>query len=172
MPVADQSATFNSLLDAVETVIKIATGLSNSYVLESYDEERPREGEPYVVVYRFTDENPFMYAGAAEKSHSTFLVLEVVLYTRFAVDKANSDKKWSRDSLRGALVMRHKIANALQDKRLFASYSATGVPTGEFLTVEPVQQLMNPGPQKKSKDKTYGEHHMFFQVKTVQSLFV
>lgn len=173
MPVASQSATLNSIMEAVGTVLTFATGLDSSYVIESYDDERPTyEGEsPYCVVYRLTEEDPFLHPGAGRKGAPTMLAIEVIVYVRLASDLAGSDAEWARNASRGMFVMRHAVVDALDGKFLFSAYnSGTGLASGQPLTIEPLQQLPSPKPEKDKTDRSKGETHLFFAIRSVKPL--
>lgn len=174
MPTASQSSTLNSLMDAVQSVLTFATGLDSEYVIENYDDEPQKKGEPYCAYFRLIDETPFFHAGAGRLGSTSFLVLEVILYTRLTLDSAGSDAIWSRDTGRGALVMRETIRNALAGYPLYASYDEnTGEATGAPLTVEPLVQVKAPDFAKKDKkDRTFGEHTLYFQFNSVQPLTI
>lgn len=184
---ATQSATPNALLDAVATVlangngVQPGIGVDAQYIVESYSGYRPRSAEPYEVVYGLIGEQPEMYSGGGRLAHDTYWILQITLYTRLELDVSGSDYSWSRNTSYGALVLRTKIADVVQDQFLFSSYSdTTHLPTGNLLLIEGMQQLPSPRPVKPDRDTTavsdggdvggYGEHHMFFQLKTVQPL--
>jgi hypothetical protein len=189
MSTSTQSATYNAVLNAVGSVLVNGvlyngvaipgTGINGAYVQEAYMDYRPRSAEQYEITYGLLGESPFAYAGAGRLGHWTYVTLEVILYTRLIVDIAGSDFAWSRDLQLGALVMRQKIVDILQDNFLFLSYDPiTFAPTDAPVTIEGLQQIPNPGPIKpaagqsdRGKDKGgYGQHKLYFQVKMVQSL--
>jgi len=165
-------------MGAVQTVLQFATSLDAQNVQECYDDEPQRKGEPYCVYFRIVDESPFLHPGAGRLGEPTILILEVRLYTRLVLDIAGGDPIWSRDVGRGALVMRETIRNAIDGKNLFAAYDpTTGLGSGAVLTIEPVQQV--PASEqsvvfakKNPKDKTFGEHDLYFQIRAIKPLTV
>ncbi len=172
MPAANQSSTLNSLMDAVQSVLQFETGLASDYVVENYDDVPQPRGEPYAVYFRLVDESPFLHPGAGRIGSPSFLILETTLFTRLSLDVAGSDELWSRDTGRGALIMRETIRNALVGHNLFASYDAnSGLATGVPLTIEPLMQVQAPSfAEKAKKVPNFGQHRMYFRFNMVQPL--
>lgn len=185
MATATQSVSLSDLLDSIQTVlvsgngVSPGTGINESYVQEVYDAYHPRSGEPYEATFALFPESPEQYSGAGRWGHNTYLVLEVVIYTRLELDPAGSDYRWSRDSTYGALRMRALVQDVLQDNFLYDSYdSITHLPNGNAITVEGLQQIESPRPQKPDTDSTsegldvggYGNHRLYFSIKTVMPL--
>lgn len=182
---AVQSADIGQLLDAVSTVLingdglRPATGVNEQYITENYTDFHPRSGEPYEITYAILPETPIPYHGAGRLGHPSFITLEVAVYTRLEIDVASSDYAWSRDTTWGALVMRQRIVDLLQDQFLFSQYNAiTHLPEGSILTIEPIQQIECPRPRKPSPNTSdqstdvggYGLHTLLFQLKYVMPL--
>jgi len=189
MATATQSVTPNALLAAVKHILTYgdgtaaATGVNEAYINESYTDFRPRSGEPYELTYALLPETPEMYSGAGRKGHNTYLTLEVTIFVRMELDPAGSDFIWSSSTDYGGLVMRTRVNDILQDNFLYSAYNAvTFVPTGTPLTIEGLQQLPSPRPQKPDKQTTavadggdaggYGEFTLRYQLKTVQPLTI
>ncbi len=172
MSIATQSSTLNSIVEAIQFVLEFNTELNTDYVIESYDDEPQRKGEPYCVYFRLLEELPFPHPGAGRIGSHSLIYLEVVLYTRLVTDIAGGDPYWSRDLTRGNLVMRETIRNCLNGNNLFSSYDTnTGIPTGQPLTIEPLTQLASERFAKKSpKDKTFGESRQYYVFRYVQPL--
>jgi len=171
MPQSTQSCTINTVMDAVQTVLLYNTGLDIAYVKESYAEPALRyEAEPYSVIFRMTDESPFLYNGSGRQAAPSDMVLEIILRVRYAVDQAGRDDIWARDTGRGLWTMREYIRGGFNNRNLFATYDGNGNGTSQPLTIRPMQQLECPEPKKRTDDKTEGECRLYFQIPLVQPL--
>lgn len=187
MSTATQSVTPNALLAAVKTVLVNGDGtagptqINEVYINESYSDYHPRSGEPHEICFGLiVNEEPEMYPGAGRLAANTFLTLEVIIYTRLQIDPANGDGYWSSDLEYGALVLRTRVQDILNQNFLYSVYDVvTHRPTGIPLTIEGLQQLRSPKPQKpdhsttsESQDYSYGEHRLYWSMKTVVPLTI
>lgn len=181
-----QGVYLTDLLNSIEQQLLNATLLNDSYIVECYEDEetfdRPKEGEPYCILYKLGTEQPFLYDGATLLGHATYIILEIIIKTRLTIDIAGNDKIWSRDASivaqpsstppipagRGAQIIRLAVQQAFQDQYLFK----IGVPNtpSTCLCTEGIQQLSCPTSRKDKSDKTLGYTYMYFQIKNVQPL--
>lgn len=164
---------FADIMDAIATVIQVATTLNAAVILEDQNPtENVLRGKEYFV-YRVGAYKPDSYGGAGRLATTMSATIEIVPYTRYAVDKAARTYKWNRLHW----IRELQIINALHARYLWSGTpdipwaDPPSEPTGNRLTRNPVHFESGPGPVVgREKDPTFGASVLSFTVDFVLNL--
>ena len=168
---SNQSASIDDLLDGVRALILASTRLAEHRVQEWHGDDRPRvENTDRSIWYGQADEQPYEALGPSRYGIRDDVVINIVLCTRFALDRSNTDRRIIRKNL----ALAHIIKNAFTHKNLWTRYITTRDdtpperhPASDQVSVAPMVPVTWPSSTRPKPGQGWIEKFMRFKVPMV-----